>query len=237
MRVMWGMLGSIPLGRLALGPQAVYTYASVYDMFNRPGMYDGPDIELDADRKWINLGPSLDYKAVIHMGTVRMGIPDGLSEPLERVSYMRCNTGLAVKDDGHLEFRVVSKGDAVTTVNGNPAYASAVFVKANNTLRFKEGIGLWLAASHISLVVRHDGVEYLVQDFGTFSAGDLIRMEFTGPRYEIFCRGESRGVWIDTKHTVASGPGWRSLVIRVHGGQESPGPRRFSPLLDNVEYS
>lgn len=233
MRVVWALLGSVPIGRVELGPRAVYSYASVFDMFNRP---DGP---LNADRKWIDLGPSLDYKASIHMNTVRMGIPDGLEKPMERVSYMRCNTGIAVKDNGHLEFRVVSKGDSVTTVDGELSYATAVFVKANNTRRFKEGVGLWLAGSHISLVVCHDGVEYQVRDFGTFAAGDLVRMEFSGNTYTVYCRGELRGTWIDTKYNVASGPDWRSLVVRVHGGKENsgPGPRRFSPLLDNVEYS
>ena len=207
-------------------------HTPVFDDFSRP---DGP---LCDGVRWIDYGPSTDYTAeIVESGKCRMGIPDGLMDRIERVTYARYGLATVTRSNGYLECRVFTRGDSVTTQTDDQRYQTTVFAKVSND-SFDNGIGLRMAASHLTLVVRTNGIDKAVASFGTYSAGDVLRMRFEGNQYGVLCNGRLRGTWVDSKKIVVDDEGHRSLGIRVHGAHEESGvgPRRFSPALDYVEY-
>jgi hypothetical protein len=225
-------LGDMPIGRVILGNDVSEHFAPVWDDFNRS------DRDLDADGTWVDCGPSVDYRACIEAGKLRINIPDGLSTAFERVSYMRYEKARAADNDGHIECQVAARGDYWTTPTGESGYATGVFAKVPAD-SFNDGVGIYLRASRLFLAVRRNGADRLVADFGNFAVGDIIRCNFAGPTYTMYCKGQNRGSWSDGSGQVATSDSHRSLGIRVHGAKEvsGTGPRRFSPALDYVEYA
>jgi hypothetical protein len=264
-------LGDMPIGRVILGNDVSEHFAPVWDDFNRS------DRDLDADGTWVDCGPSVDYRACIEAGKMRINIPDGLPSAMESTSYMRYDRAVVTDADGHIECQVAARGDYYPTASGNRGYATAVYAKVSPvsviqtshlyppdphdsfgdglyttdeaTSRdslyettpsngFEDGVGIWLEASRLLMVVRRNGVDRLVADFGNFAVGDIIRCNFAGPTYTMYCKGQRRGSWTAAVDQIAESDLNRYLGIRVHGGNESgTGPRRFSPALDYVEYA
>lgn len=200
--------------------------AALYDAFSRS------DRPLDADGRWVSYGPATDYRAVVENTTARIGIPDGLTDSVEAVSYMRCAMGEAWSDDGYVQCRVFSVG----ATSGLLRYATAVFAKVDEG--FNDGVGIHLSGNTLGLVVRSGGTDTVMATFGQFSTNDVIRLRFTGKDYTMFCNSQQRGLWSDRLSQVATDEAHRSLGIRVHGAHEgtNPGSRSFSPALDSVEY-
>lgn len=217
-------IGTVPVSRAILGLTTVMRTAAVYDPFSRSNR------PLDEDGRWVSYGPATDYRAVVENTTVRVGIPDGLSEQVEAVSYMRCAMGTSASDDGYVQCRVFRSGDTV----GLKTYNTAIFAKVDEG--FTDGVGINLAGNTLGLVVRSGGTDVVLATFGQYSVNDAIRLTFTGNDYTMFCNSQQRGTWSDRLGQVASGEDHRSLGIRVHGARESNGSRSFSPTLDSVEY-
>ena len=217
-------IGEIAVTRAILGLTTVMNTAAVYDAFSRSNRF------LDDDGRWVSYGPATDYRAVVENTTVRIGIPDGLTDPVEADSYMRCALGFAWADDGYVQCRVFRSGDTA----GLKTYATAVFAKADEGMT--DGVGIHLAGNTLGLVVRTDSTDVVVATFGQYSVNDVIRLRFTGKDYTMFCNSQQRGTWSDRLAQVATGEDHRSLGIRVHGARESNGTRSFSPTLDSVEY-
>ncbi len=221
---------AVRLGELAIvkgvrGATPVFTAATVYDAFQRT------DRPLDEDGRWVSYGPATDYRAVITATEVRVGLPDTLTQPTEAISHMRCALGTAASDDGYLQFRVSSKGDA----SGTTVYQSAVWAKVDEG--FTVGVGLAVGGGYLTLMTRSASSDTTLASFGNYSVGDVLRMEFSGNTYTIFCNSQQRGTWTDTTSQVVSDEAHRSLGLRVHGAHagNGPGPRSFSPTLDYVE--
>ena len=219
-------IGSIPVSRAILGLTTVMTNAAVYDPFSRSNR------PLDDDGRWVSYGPATDYRAAVENTTVRIGLPDTLTEQTEAISYMRCALGFAWSDDGYVQCRVFSVG----ATSGLKTYDTAVFAKVDEG--FNDGVGIHLSGNTLGLVVRSGGTDTVLATFGQFSTNDVIRLTFTGSDYTMFCNSQRRGTWTDRLGQVATDEAHRSLGIRVHGAHEgsSPGPRSFSPALDSVEY-
>lgn len=222
------MLGGRRVNRIMLGGRRVWSAAEVYDDFNRG------DEHLDAGGKWRNEGPSLDYVASVNAGRLRLGIPDGLPGLVERISQMTYTGAAATGEDGWLEILVASIGDSIPTVFGDLNFVTQVFARMPGR-GFTDGVGIDLRASQLSLVHRRDSMNRR-EPCGAFAAGDLIRMDWSGPDYTMALNGHQVGEWTDKDRQVRTGPGYRHLGVRVDGAKELLGPRRFSPALDWVEY-
>ena len=216
-------IGSVPVSRAILGLTTVMRTAALYDPFSRSNR------PLDADGRWVSYGPATDYRAVIENTTVRIGIPDGLTDQVEATSYMRCASGFAFSEDGYVQCRVFRSGDTV----GLKSYETAVFAKVDEG--FTDGVGIHLAGNTLGLVVRSGGNDTVLATFGQYSVNDVIRLSFTGKDYTMFCNSQQRGTWSDRLGQVATGEAHRSLGILVHGAHENNGARSFSPTLDSVE--
>ena len=223
-------IGEIAVTKAILGLTTVMNTAAVYDTFSRSNRF------LDDDGRWVNVGPATDYRAFIENTVVRVGIPDEVTESIEAVSYMRCRMGEAPADDGYVQCRVFTKGDPTVSLDPTKTYQTALFGKVNED--FTDGVGIHLAASQLSLVVRKDGTDNIVALFGQYSVNDVVRLNFVGKNYTVFCNGQERGSWSDNFSQVVSGEDHRFCGLRVHGAHEGskPGPRQFSPALDFVEY-
>lgn len=224
-------LGSKEITRVMLGRTTIWNAVDLYDDFNRS------DRELDSDGVWVDCGPSIDRGAAIVDGRCRIGIPDGTWDPFERISYMRYGKSTSPLEDGYVEALVATMGDSTKTLIGDYNYQTHVYGRVQNT-GFTNGVGIWLAASQIGLVVKRNLGESVVRKFGPYAQGDVIRLQWKGTVYTMLRNGVSLGTWTDSKGQVATGTGHRSLGIRVHGAKElfGFGPRRFSPALDYVEY-
>jgi hypothetical protein len=225
-------LGAKPVSRIMLGRTTVWNAVQVYDDFNRP------DAELDDDGSWVNHGPSLDHVASVVDNRCRIGIPDNFTAGVfERISYMRYAKATSPTEDGYVEALVATMGDSTKTLLGDINYQTHVYGRVSNT-GFNAGVGIWLAASEIGLIVRQGLKETVVARFGAYSPGNIVRLEWKGKLYTMFRDGVSLGTWNDSTNMVATGTGNRSLGLRVHGAKEKLGlgPRRFSAALDYVEY-
>ena len=217
-------IGDIPVTQAILGLRTVMRTSAVYDQFSRSNRF------LDDDGRWVNYGPATNHRAVIENTVVRIGIPDGLTTETEAVSYMRCAMDLAFFDDGYIQCRVFTAGDTA----GMTRYETVLFGKVNED--FTEGVGISMAGSRLSLVVRNDGDDSVQAVFGEYSVNDVIRLSFSGKDYTVYCNNQRRGSWNDLLNQVESGESHRSLGIKVEGMCEANGSRRFSPALDFVEY-
>lgn len=224
-------LGTKPVTRVMLGGKTIWNAVKVYDDFNRPNR------ELDDDGVWINHGPSLDRVASIVDGKCRIGIPDGLMDPFERISYMRFTKATSPLEDGYVEAHVATMGESTKTFLGDINYQTHVYGRVSNT-GFNNGVGIWMAASELGIVVKRNLGETVVRKFGSYAAGDIVRLQWKGTVYTMLRNGQSLGTWTDSSGQVATGTGHRSLGLRVHGAKElfGFGPRRFSAALDYVEY-
>lgn len=219
-------IGAVPVSRAILGLTTIMRTASVYDAFSRS------DRPLDEDGRWVDCGSTGGYKAAVENTTVRIGIPDDVTDKVEAISYMRCAMGWAWADDGYVQCRVFSVGN----ISGLKTYDTAVFAKGDDGLT--SGVGIHLSGNTLGLVVRSGSTDTVVATFGSYSVNDVIRLTFTGKDYTMFCNSQRRGTWVDSLGQVTTDEAHRSLGLRVHGAHEGngPGPRSFSPALDSVEY-
>lgn len=217
-------IGDIPVTQAILGLRTVMRTSAVYDQFNRSNRF------LDDDGRWVNYGPATNHRAVIENTVVRIGIPDGLTTETEAVSYMRCAMGWAFFDDGYVQCRVFTAGDTA----GLTRYETVLFGKVNED--FTEGVGISMAGSQLSLIVRNDGDDSVQAVFGQYSVNDVIRLAFSGKDYTVYCNNQKRGTWNDLLGQVQTGETYRSLGLKVEGACSDKGSRSFSPALDFVEY-
>lgn len=228
-------IGRVGVSRFMLGNRTVWNAVQVYDDFNHP---DGPL----TDYGWVSYGPSQRHLASVEDGVCRMDVPDGVIEEIlapqwEQTSYMRYDKATSPYEDGYVETKIAAKGDSVPSLLGESAYATHVYGRVINT-GISDGVGLWLAASQVGIIVKKNLLESIVARFGAYSSGDVLRLEWDDNRYTVLRNGRAIGTWVDTQRRVETGVTHRSLALRMHGAKEllGLGPRRFSPALDYVEY-
>lgn len=228
-------IGRNGVSRFMLGNRTVWNAVQVYDDFNHP---DGPLTSYG----WKSYGPSLTHFASVEDGVCRMDVPDGvieelLSGPWEHTSYMRYTKATSPYENGYVETKIAAKGDSVPTLLGEAVYATHVYGRVTNT-GIDDGVGLWLGASQVGIVVKKNLLESIVGRYGAYAVGDVLRLQWDGINYTVWRNGRVIGTWVDSSGKVATGLTHRSLAIRMHGAKEllGLGPRRFSPALDYVEY-
>ena len=219
--------GNTPISTIYRGSTLVGVLVGVKEDFTRA---DGT-----LGSNWTDHGPSTDWKLGIQDGRARVLIPEGLIGGFwdYRASFARYNASTAVLDDGFVEIRPATIGDAasLTSING---YVTEVFGRGSNSAA-THGMGLRLAGGHFWIVRMVSGNATVVADCGTFQAGNLLRLTYTGNDYSATRNGTVVGTWTDSSNTASKGSGYRSLLIRGDGAKDLLGPRRFSPAIDYVQ--
>ncbi|MFA5707949.1 hypothetical protein [Mycolicibacterium sp.] len=208
-----------------LGNQLVWSASGIRDDFNRD---DAPTLGAG----WVDHGPASTYKAGVVNGMCRLAVPDGLLALALITSRQRCVIDTLDRDDGYIEFRVGSQGSG-PSITGDLC-RTTVFGRVSNAA-FTHGVGIGVDSSTIRLVRRVAGSESVVENFGAFSAGDVIRHRFQGDLHTVYRNGKFVGEWDDDEQTAARGAGFRSLGVVVMASKDLLGPRRFGPALDYVE--
>lgn len=179
--------------------------------------------------KFFSGGEDHDVKYVIGEmdGAARMLIPDGLVGLNKQTSRFRHQTQVS-GDDGYLQIRVANAGSA--------NHVTQVFRRGSNNGSYSNGVGIDLRNSSISIVRRAGGTDNLVApNLGALTAGNVIRLKQTGNLHTLYRNGTKLGEWNDSTATAAKGGSYRSILMKMEGGKELLGPRRFSPSLDYVD--
>jgi len=156
----------------------------------------------------------------------RLLIPDGLVSLDRTMSRLRYST-LTPGDDGYLETLVGSAGDS--------GFSTQLFRRFSNDGGGGAGVGIDLQDSALSIVRRVGGVDSLVAAGGSYTAGDMLRLEQAGDTHTLYRNGSIVTVWNDLAATAARGAGFRSMSVAMTGAKEFLGVRRFSPSLVYVE--
>ena len=190
---------------------------------------------------WTSHGPSVDRFIGVENNYARVIIPDGLIGGFWalRTSRMRYNAAKLGVDNGYVECRMSTIGSSQTALSPlvNGAYAgfiSQIFGRLSDSA-FTHGVGLQMVAGHVWIVRRVSNVEVLMADGGTFQAGDVLRLSFSGNVHTLTRNGAQVTQWNDSAGSALSGAAYRSMGIRGDGGKDLLGPRRFSPAFDYVE--
>ncbi|MCV7424327.1 hypothetical protein H7K45_27650 [Mycobacterium yunnanensis] len=186
---------------------------------------------------WTDHGPATDYKIGVEDGRARVSVPDGQLGGFWslRTSCYRYNKAKNSTDDGFVECRFATQGDSasLTSLGG---YHTQVMGRGRDD-NANNGCGIQAAGGHlwISTVVNGSPGNQR-RDCGTFQAGDVARLVFTGNVHTMYVNGEQRGTpWVRSGDgDYLMGNGFRSLWIAENGAKDLLGPRRFSPALDYV---
>lgn len=228
-RVKQIMVGNKPIREVRVGTDQIWSYNLMGDDFDR----DDEDNSLGSN--WTNIGPSTDRKLSIENNSVRVYMPDGLIGGFwdARLSMSRWNASTATDDDGYVEVRPVTKGDNASFWAGG-GFNSAVLGRCNASGSLTHGVGINLFAGQCWIMYVVGGTGTFAVSGGTFQAGNLIRLTYTGRTMVLTVNGHQRATWTDTNMVTGLGPSYRSMVIAASAGKDLLGPRRFSPGLDNV---
>lgn len=223
------MVGNQPVREVRVGNELVWAYNLMGDDFDR----DDVDNSLGSD--WTNIGPSGDRRLSIENNSVRVYMPDGLIGGFwdARLSMSRWNQSTATDDDGYVEVRPVSRGDNASFWAGG-GFNSAVLGRCNASGPLTHGVGINLFAGTCFIMIAVNGNGSLVASGGPFQPGNRIRLTYTGRTFVLTVNGNTRATWSDDNMVTGLGSSYRSLVIAASAGKDLLGPRRFSPVLDNV---
>lgn len=233
---MAGFRGTVPIVGVFRGTTA-YTAAYkgttlVWSIGGAKDDFERDDGGLGSD--WTDLGPSGDWKLGIEDGRCRVAIPESIIGFFWdfRTSMARYNVSVAGGDDGFVECRVATKGDSAS-ITQLAGYNTQVWGKGNNTgSSATNGAGIHMIAGHVWIAKRVSGTVTRLADCGTFQAGDILRLTYTGTTGVMYRNGEQVGTSALT--SVLSNSSNRSLIIRGDGAKDLLGPRRFSTALDYV---
>ena len=257
--------GTTDIRRIAFGTTTVWSGSNTRDDFTRE---DAPTLgagwTLLDPNDW--LGQPQPYHVGVVTGTARMSFPDqNLAQGLltSRAVYTRAASD---KDDGYLEVKLSSRG-AAPSISSAGGYVTQVF--ARQSTDGKNGVGLQFAGGVVNLVRRVNGTDKLFDPdgyerpeypwwdwsqhndpppWGTFQAGQIVRVNMRGTSFEVYVAGRFRGSW-DAGNTSMVGASYRSMGLRVDGaidllgdpGIPDPKPenyfgiRRYSPIIDSIE--
>lgn len=183
---------------------------------------------------WTNVlntgdGGGSPYLASIFAGTIRMNIPDGLIGLNPQTSSWRWTPNVTNGDDGYIEVQIANKGSVL-----DEAAYSCAWRRCLNT-GFTTAVGLGFFPSGVKIVRRLANANVAMQDCGSFSDGDIIRMIQTGNNHEVYREGVSVGGWNDSGATAAKGSNNRSMALTMGGTKDFLGPRRFSASFNYIE--
>lgn len=261
--------GNRNIKQMRRGNKLLWSGSLVRDDFKRADAPTlGPDWALHDPNDW--LGQPQPYHAGVVNKMCRVSIPDGTAAYPLVTGRARLTKATATKDDGYVEVRAATIGSPITISSLTAGYITQVFGRLSNGA-FTDGVGLQLNNGNVSIVKRVGSADVLVKPdgsappdwweqlfpnnsgysdtgWGTFQAGQIIRLAFRGPIYELWVGGVYRGQWDSTGSNAKVGSGYRSLGVRVDAAIDllgSPNPdsdqfwavRRFSPALDYVEYA
>ncbi|QGH80046.1 hypothetical protein SEA_NHAGOS_35 [Gordonia phage NHagos] len=215
-------LGSTDIKEIRRGSTLIWSRSNVRDDFNRAD-------STGLGASWTDHGPaSSPYLASVLNNYARLNIPDGLISLSLQTSRWRYNAAQMPSDDGYVETRVASKGDAGWD------RITEVFGWLTNT-SFDSGVGIRLDGSVPSIVRRVTGTETVMASGTTYAAGDVLRVRKNGTVYSLYRNGAFVTQWNDSGNTAVTGAGNRSLGVVLTGTKDTLGPRRFSAALDYVE--
>lgn len=221
-------IGSEDIAKVYIGSDLVWSKTAIHLTFG-----DVPDTSDLESLGFVHYGPASTYQACVNGGVLRVNMPDGISSLGEFIDRVRYDTDVAPADDGFLQFRVTTTGSSSTPSVEH--YITDVFGRGVND-DDTDGVGVRLENSAVGIVRRVAGVDTLMRACGAFAAGDILRLKFSGDLHTLTRNGVFAGEWDDSGETVTVGSGNRSLLMRMTGGRELFGSRRFSPAIDYVEY-
>lgn len=223
------MVGNRPVREVRVGNELVWAYNLIGDDFDRE------DVDNSLGSNWTNIGPSGDRLLSIENQTARVYMPDGLIGGFwdARLAMSRWNAGTATEDDGYVEVRPTTRGDAYSWWAGG-GFASAVLGRCNASGPLTHGVGINLYAGICFIEIVVNGTGTLVANGGPFQAGNRIRLTYTGRDLVLTVKGTTRATWTDTNMVTGLGASYRSLVIAGSAGKDLLGPRRYSPSMDDV---
>lgn len=227
--------GSVVQGVSVGGTNATAVYVGADRVWSQSQMYFGFDewvSDLTA-RGWVYGSPAPTYRACSDGSALRINSPDGISALGEFVDRVRYGDATATRDGGYLRFGFASLGSSPSPSVSH--YYTDVFARGSNGA-FTDGVGVRAEMGEIKLLSRISGTEVVRAECGSFDTADKFLLRFHGDVWTLYRNGAFAGEWDDTGGVAASGSGNRSLIVRVTGGRELFGSRRFSPRLDYVEY-
>lgn len=175
-----------------------------------------------------------DHEIGVENGQARVKIPEGLIGGFFTLSTSRCryNVATASSDDGFVETQPSSLGNSHSGASPT-GYRTQVFGRGNNT-SCDDGVGIEMKAGNCWIVRRVGGSDTVMEDGGSFQAGDILRLSYSGNVYTLTRNGVEVASWNDSGASAHVGSGYRSLLLRGDGAKDLLGPRRFSPALNYV---
>lgn len=221
--------GSVAITEVRRGSVLVWNRSSKFDNFDR-------DDAATLGGGWTDCGPSNDYKVGIENGTARLKLPEGLIGGFfaHRVSAARYNVATASADDGFIECRAATRGDASSLLDGVfHDFDTRLYGRVPNS-GSNSGVGISMQHGQcfITGMVGGNGTHH--GDGGAFQPGDRLRLTFIGNVHRLYVNGTLRVTWTDSGNTVPKGAGYRSMLVWTEAGKDFLGPRRFAPALDYV---
>lgn len=230
--------GSVPILNRYRGSTLIWSAnQGIRDDFLR---LDGDGNEIDTlntlGPDWTNYSSSSDWKIGVEDGAARVTVPDGQLGGFWslRSSSYRCNKGVSLSDDGFVECRLATRG-ASASLTSTGGYVTQVMARGKLD-DAANGCGILASAGHLWIVSDTGGAfpSAKRRDCGTFQAGDVARLVFTGNTHTMYVNGTPRATpWVRTSEYLV-GANYRSLWIAGQGAKDLAGPRRFSPALDYV---
>lgn len=223
-------LGAAKVKARYRGSTLIWTPTMVRDDFADPNQ------DLRDTGRWVDLGPSSDYRAAIVDGAMRLGLPDGLIVQTHRTSYAR-HTQQHTGDDGYIEVQLKTKGNGTPPLFSTDTYITEVFRRGNNTgTTATSGVGLRFRESRLFIVRRVGGNSTEMVDCGSFGVNDVVRMWQIGNIHTVYRNGVLVGTWNDAASSALKGSAYKSCIVRVEASKDLLGPRRFSPSLDGLQF-
>jgi hypothetical protein len=156
----------------------------------------------------------------------RLLIPDGLLS-LDLTTARTRLSDVFSGDDGWIRTQVGSLGSY--------GMATDVFRRFSNDGSGGSGVGYRLQDSVLSIIRRVGSTTTIMEDAGSYAAGDMIWMEQVGDVHTLFRNGIEVAEWDDVGNTASQGAGFRSAAMIMSGAKELLGPRQFSPGLISLE--
>lgn len=219
-------VGAAPVQSVYVGADRVWSQSQMYFDF-------GEVVSNLTTRGWVYGSPAPTYRAMSDGSSLRINMPDGVSVLGEFIDRVRYGDAVAGRDDGYLRFGFKSLGSWPSPSVSH--YYTDIFARGSNG-GFTDGVGVRAEAGGISILSRISGTEVVRADCGSFDTTDKFLLRFHGDVWTLYRNGEFAGEWDDTGDAAAGGSGYRSLIVRVTGGRELVGARRFSPQVDYIEY-